>query len=69
MSEEWIAWIITVTVVVGLIAWVPCLHGLSRCVSALIRARDRQASRYGWRRAHSSDQSERRDTQKVFRSS
>jgi hypothetical protein len=48
MSEEWIAGLITVTFVVGLIAWVPCLHGLSRCVDVLTRASDRQASRYGW---------------------
>jgi hypothetical protein len=52
MSEEGIAGLITVTVIVGLVAWIPCLHGLSRCVNALIRASDRQASRYGWRRAH-----------------
>jgi hypothetical protein len=73
MSEEWIAGLITITVIVGLIAWVPCLHGLNRCVNALIRASERQSSRYGWRRAdlagRSGQQSGRSETQKVFRSS
>jgi hypothetical protein len=69
MSEEWIAGLITAAVIVGLIAWVPCLQGLSWCVNALIRASDRQASRYGWGGAHSSGQSERSETRKAFRSS
>jgi uncharacterized iron-regulated membrane protein len=70
MSEEWIAGLITVTFIVGLIAWVPFLSGLSRCVSALIRASDRQADRYPWRDAHShSGRSEGTEEQKVFRSS
>jgi hypothetical protein len=51
MSEESIAGLITVTVIVGLIAWVPCLHSLSWCVNALIRASERQSTRYGRRRA------------------
>jgi hypothetical protein len=69
MSEEWIAGLITVTVIVGLIAWVPCLNGLSRCVNALIQASERQASRYGWGGEHSSGRSERSETRNVFRSS
>ena len=69
MSEEWIAGLITVTVFVGLIAWVPCLHGLSRCANALIRVSERQASRYGWDGAHSSGRFERSETRKAFRSS
>jgi hypothetical protein len=70
MSEEWIAGLITVTVIVGLIAWVPFLHGLSRGVSALMRASDRQANRYPWRSAQShSSRSEGSEERKVFRSS
>ena len=68
MSEEWIAGLITVTFIVGLIAWVPCLNGLNRCVSALTRASDRQADRYPWRNAHSR-RSDGTEEPKVFRSS
>jgi hypothetical protein len=68
MSEEWIAGLITLAVIAGLIAWVPCLHGLSRCAGVLIRASDRQADRYPWRGAQShSGRSEGTEERNVFR--
>jgi hypothetical protein len=33
MSEEGIAGLVTVTFIVGLIAWVPCLHGVNALIS------------------------------------
>ena len=62
MSEEGIAGLVTVTFIVGLIAWVPCLHG----VNGLIRADERRSRRYGWRRAYTSGRSEGDASRKVF---
>ena len=45
MSEEWIAGLITIAVIAVLIAWVPCLNGVSRCLSLLVQESDRQAAR------------------------
>lgn len=55
MSDEWIAGLITVVVIAALVAWVPCLIGMDRCLRRLEKVSDRQAARYSWRTVASNE--------------